>query len=317
MRGSMPVLDFKEIPSAAAGAARDQFELFAREFLDLVGFRIIEGPDRGADAGRDLVVEEIRTGVAGETRLKWLVSCKHKAHSGNAVTPEDERDIHDRVRTHGCRGFLGFYSTVPSSGLATKLNASDLNFEVQVFDQERIEKSLLTTDGLPLARRFFPLSIERWQREHPSPAKIFSQDPELSCFYCKKTLLHPKPHGIVVIWHTIREKDKPRRIEHVYWCCKGQCDRALRSRFMQRGLIDGWEDIPDLIAPIAYIRLIMATINQLHDRATYSEEALKNEKAFLLNLFPLISRDMTTDERKRIAELAVIPNYLGGWGYED
>src|SRR6516165_8476247 len=50
----------------AEGAARDLFELFAREFLELMGFRTIVGPDRGADGRRDLIVEELRTGIAGE-----------------------------------------------------------------------------------------------------------------------------------------------------------------------------------------------------------------------------------------------------------
>ena len=151
----MPILDFKEIPVATGGATRDQFELFAREFLDSIGFKIVTGPDRGADAGRDLVVEEIRAGVAGETRVRWLVSCKHKAHSGDSVTPDDERDIHDRVRTHNCTGFLAFYSTVPSSGLATKLNARDPAFEVLVYDQEKIERELLTPRGCLLQKDFF------------------------------------------------------------------------------------------------------------------------------------------------------------------
>ena len=35
----MPVFDFKEIPTAASGASRDQFELFAREFLEFMGLR--------------------------------------------------------------------------------------------------------------------------------------------------------------------------------------------------------------------------------------------------------------------------------------
>src|SRR5205823_3247505 len=146
------------------------------------------------DAGRDLIVEEVRTGVAGETRVRWLVSCKHKAHSGGSVTPEDEQDIHDRVRTHKCAGFLAFYSTVPSSGLAAKLNASDLSFEVQIFDHEKIEKHLLTPSGIALAKRFFPASLAAWQKEHPGVAKIFDDEPVLSCWYCKKSLLHPKPH---------------------------------------------------------------------------------------------------------------------------
>jgi hypothetical protein len=310
----MPILDFREIPSAAGGAARDRFELFAREFLESVGFRIVVGPDRGPDAGRDLVVEEVRTGIAGETRVKWLVSCKHKAHSGNSVTPEDEQDIHDRVRTHKCTGFLGFYSTVPSSGLATKLNAPDLPFEVQVFDHERIEKQLLTPSGAALAKRFFPASFATWQKEHPSPAKIFDDKPALPCHYCKKDLLHPKPRGIVVIWSSYKEETK--QTEHFYWCCQGQCDRTLQARYRRKGIIDGWDDIPDIIIPIAYVRWVTVTLNQLHRGDQWSKEAFENMKTFLLNLFPLVARDMTDAERKRISDLGVIPHYLGGWGYE-
>jgi HJR/Mrr/RecB family endonuclease len=58
-------LDFREIPSAQSGADRDQFELFAREFLVQEGFRIVEGPDRGPDKGRDLIAEERRERPGG------------------------------------------------------------------------------------------------------------------------------------------------------------------------------------------------------------------------------------------------------------
>ena len=61
----MPSLDFTELAIATAGPQRDLFELFARDFLEYAGFRILVGPDRGADAGRDLVVEETRTGPVG------------------------------------------------------------------------------------------------------------------------------------------------------------------------------------------------------------------------------------------------------------
>ena len=122
-----------------------------------------------------------------------LVSCKHKAHSGAAVSPDDESDIHDRVPTHGCNGFLGFYSTVPSAVLAAKLNASGLPFEVQVFDAEKIERQLLSSSqGAELAKRFFP----------------FSEEPELSCAYCGTSLLEPKPHGIVAVWTTTPRNDR-------------------------------------------------------------------------------------------------------------
>jgi len=315
----MPVIDFKEIAVATSGAQRDQFELFAREFLDGQGFKIVIGPDRGPDAGRDLVVEEIRTGIAGETRLKWLVSCKHKAHSGASVTPEDEADIHDRVRTHGCQGFLAFYSTVPSSGLAAKLNAQGLQFEVQIYDSEKIEKHLLSTpNGIQLGQRFFPQSIVRWKAEHPSPAKIFTEEPKLSCIYCGKSLLAPEPRGIVVVWTTLRSDREPHQThtEHLYWCCKGACDKALQARHRPKGLTDGWEDIPDLIIPIMYIRWVMVMLNELHGGMTYSKDAFANSKQLLLNLFPLVSRHMTDADKERVKQLTIIPNYLGGLDYE-
>ena len=106
----MSILDFKEIPEAhIASGLQDTFELFARDFLKFVGYKIITDPDRGADGGVDLIVEESRTGVGGETIIRWLVSCKHKAFSGNSVNPGDDANIRDRVEANECQGFIGFY----------------------------------------------------------------------------------------------------------------------------------------------------------------------------------------------------------------
>ena len=316
----MPILDFEEIPIPTGGAARDQFELFAREFLEFVGFKVIVGPNRGPDGGRDMVVQETRTGVAGETLVKWLVSCKHKAHSGTSVTPKDESDIRDRVSTHDCQGFLGFYSTILSSGLAAKFNRSVPPFEVQIYDPEKIEKQCLaSSSGLALAKRFFPESLDRWQNNHPAPAKIFREEPALFCWYCRKSLLLPEPHGIVVVWTFLSKEGQAKRehTEHVYWCCKGQCDKVLQAQYRRKDLIDGWEDIPDLLMPAAYIRWVMEMFNEFHRGMTYSTDALTNSKKLLLNLFPFICRGMTEEEKERIKSLTMIPARLGGWGYED
>ena len=94
----MSAIDFKEIPEAhLGGGLQDTFELFARDFLSHLGYTVVEDPSRGADGGRDLVVIEHRSGVGGETTVRWLVSCKHKAHSGSSVTPQDEANIRDRI----------------------------------------------------------------------------------------------------------------------------------------------------------------------------------------------------------------------------
>ncbi|MCR9234346.1 MAG: HsdR family type I site-specific deoxyribonuclease [bacterium] len=158
----MPILDFTEIASGnVANGQQDEFELFARDFFEHLGYQIVNGPDRGPDDGRDLVISETRTGIGGATTVRWLVSCKHQAHSGKAVGVDVEQDITDRLVTHNCQGFIGFYSTLPSAGLARKLDAFDKS-EVQIFDRAKIENTLLGDQDNMLAMRYFPNSSQGW-----------------------------------------------------------------------------------------------------------------------------------------------------------
>lgn len=159
----MPALDFKEIAPAHQGSERDQFELFARDVLKAYGFLIVRDPDRGPDAGRDIIVRDTRVGLAGITTVDFLVSCKHKAHSGSAVSESDEQNIRDKMGTHGCTGFIAFYSTVPSSTLGTHLTELKKISEVQIFDPEKIETFLLSSpQGRVVAARYFPVSFPKW-----------------------------------------------------------------------------------------------------------------------------------------------------------
>ena len=137
------ILDFKEIPEAhIAGGKQDTFEMFARDFFEELGFNIIEGPDRGADGGRDLIIEEERNGLLGKTNIRWLVSCKHKAHSGRSVTDKDDSNIKDRMERNKAGGFIGFYSTLPSSSLQKTIQNS-LEEKGKIFDREKIEKIII------------------------------------------------------------------------------------------------------------------------------------------------------------------------------
>src|SRR5450755_3978449 len=117
----MPILNYTEIPEAHKGSGlQDTFEQFAGEFLELLGIHLVERPSRGADSGKDLIAEDVRKGRLGKSSIRYLVSCKHKAFSGSAVSPTDEQDIADRVKRNGCNGFLGIYSTIPTSNLQDK-----------------------------------------------------------------------------------------------------------------------------------------------------------------------------------------------------
>src|ERR1043165_3501224 len=113
----MSIVDFTEIPKAQPPSTNQEgFELFARDFLEALGFKVEEGPDRGADEGRDLIVSE--SSSISMTDKRWVVSIKHKAHSNKAVSKNDEVDILGRVRFFNTHGFMAFYSTIPSSGLS-------------------------------------------------------------------------------------------------------------------------------------------------------------------------------------------------------
>jgi len=174
------IIDFTEITAAnSSDGMQDTFEVFSRDFLKYIGYQILNGPNRGPDRGKDLTALEKRIGVGGETIINWLVSCKHNAHSGKSVTPKDEINIKERLELHNCDGFIGMYSTIPSSGLSEILTGVSKSHEVRVFDWGEIESLLLkTTDGIQLAKRYFPNSIKQWKQNNnfltPSNKTIIS-----------------------------------------------------------------------------------------------------------------------------------------------
>jgi len=310
----MPILNFKEIPEAhKSSGLQDTFELFARDFLSFMGYTIITEPDRGADGGVDLIIEEKRIGIGGATIIRWLVSCKHQAFSGKSVSPTVENNIRDRVETHNCNGFIGFYSTLPSSGLSTNLEGMKDKFEYQIFDKEKIEKELLhSSDGLQVAERYFPKSLGEWKTENPKPAKLFIDNPSLKCQVCDKELLTNDYGNLISIWKKV-DDNGIEHIEHIFWTCKGYCDDTISST-IDNDLINGWEDISDVMIPTTFIRWIMSTLNEHRNGVIYSDKAFENLKEFILQIFPHISRELTTKEKERLSSLSMIPSYLGGLG---
>lgn len=312
----MPVIDFKEIiESHISSGLQDTFELFARDVLESLGYKIITQPNRGADGGKDIIVEEKRTGIGGETKVKWLVSCKHKAHSGFSVSPSVEMNIRDRVESNGCSGFIGFYSTLPSSGLNNNFNGLKDKFEIQIFDKERIEKELLSSSGgIKIAERYFPTSFKNWRNNDSEPIKMFSDNPSLKCEYCGKELLGETPSGNIVKLFKPISIDNSKTYQDIYWCCKGHCDRKLKQERCHTNLIDSWEDITDILIPHVYLKWIMALFNNLYSGQVYKKDIFNKQKIFIIALFPYISRELSKEQKKRFKTLSWLPDYLGGFG---
>lgn len=301
------ILDFKEIPQAnLATGLQDTFELFSRDFLEILGYEIIQHPDRGADGKKDLIVQEARPGLSGVTHIKWLVSCKHNAHSGKSVSDIDEPNILDRVSVHQCDGFIGFYSTLPATSLGTNFNALKNKIQIQSFDREQIEKILLETpQGLKLASRYFPVSFENFKIENPKPAKIFHEELSINCEYCDKNLLDDKS-GILVLLRQRSDMDaevyKRKPYSDAYFSCKGRCDNILKNKYFQNEIyIDEWTDITDFLSPTGYIKKVMAWFNSLnYQDEKVDRRAFEKVKKVFLNAFPHISREQTTAEKEKI-----------------
>lgn len=226
----MAALDLKEISPAHVGLERDQFEMFARDFLLAQGFMIISDPDRGPDGGRDLIAKEERLGPGGKNTINWLVSCKHKAHSGSSVSPGDDTNIRDRLETHNCQGFIAFYSTIPSSGLAQTLTALRPKYEYIQYDCEAIERQLLHDSiGRSLAARYTPISFNKWmvasQMVH-APALINDPQKSLNRFFLRTPHLSLKDASIesaarnVPLFIVIYDPEHPShsRIEYSLGC---------------------------------------------------------------------------------------------------
>ena len=71
--------DFKSIDAS-------RFEALVSHLLESLGYRILERPAIGPDAGRDILVERTIKDLMLEKTEKVVVQCKHYIRGGRAVS---------------------------------------------------------------------------------------------------------------------------------------------------------------------------------------------------------------------------------------
>lgn len=148
-------IDFRELP-----ADGNDFELLVRELLYSKGLEVYWS-GKGADGGKDLLcVEKQPSCVKGSSR-RWLVQCKHNAHSGRAVGPADLESIVDACAEHNASGYLLACSTYPSSALVRRLEEIENSKGIltQFWDFRTLERELLQPENWGTASMFFPRSL--------------------------------------------------------------------------------------------------------------------------------------------------------------
>lgn len=301
------MIDFREIPYND-----DTWELFARDFLLQLGFFIETSPDRGADGGKDMLVTEEVKGKLHSYRFRWLVSCKHFATSGNAVNENDhEKNILERVKSFKADGFIGFYSTVPSAGLNTRLAQLKAEKEIKdyrIFDHKLIENYMISLGFSRIMFRYLPQNYKKIRPLH----KLIDEYVPITCDCCGKDLLEALYHedylGLVAQVQQSGE-DGCTNVIDTYFACKGKCDKTLETRYWEQyKAIAAWKDLSDIAMPNEFLRWIMATINQLHDKNfSYSEAAIKKEKTLIIALSQGIFREVAEEERERMKDLMALP----------
>ena len=288
----------------------EKWELFARDFFETLGYTIENPPDRGADDGKDLIISESIKGRFSSYKFRWLVSCKNFIQSGSSVSENtDEQNILERCQGFHADGFIGFYSTIASSGLNRRLQQlkehNNLK-DYKIFDGQYIE-SIIANYGLTnLLLRYFPESYKQIRPLH----KICNEFLELKCDCCGRDLFADVEKGIesaVVADAEKIENDKTIIVDS-YVACKGECDRKLEQCCRQYGCFTGWRDLTDLANPIQYLHYTMCLINQLHKKNEYeyTDTALKKQKRLLMTMAQKVYHEVTEKERQEFSEMQQI-----------
>ena len=297
------MIDFKEIDSG------ENWELFARDFLSELGLTIESDPDRGPDGGKDLLVLDKLQGYLGKYSFRWLISCKHFAKSGKAVGVDDETNILDRMKAVNAEGFLGFYSTLTSSGLNDRLRSLHQNAEIKdykIYDNKIIENYLIRKGYSHLVLRYFPQSYINIKPLH----FIADEYIPLKCKKCSKDLLEAiyseeQYNGnISMVTKLQRTKSVIKVVEEVYWACKDDCDRTININLGNNGYSTSWEDIGDLAIPSFFLKWIFGLLNNLRDnRIKYTDQAFEQLKHFIFAMSQRVLRESTEKEKKRVIDL--------------
>lgn len=175
------MLDFRELSQDGTDLERLTREIFVNEGYE------VHWTGKGTDGGRDLIVVEKVKGPLSDFERKWLIQCKHKAHSGQSIGKSEANSLITDCERINATGYLMVCTTALSSGLiqAYKEISDKRELKIQYWDEVRLEDRLLKPCNFHLIHQFFPKSSNRvgW--------KIYNSDsPSFWAAHYKNTFLY-------------------------------------------------------------------------------------------------------------------------------
>lgn len=297
------MIDFTEILDG------DAWEAFCRDYLIALGLVVEIPPARGPDGGCDLLVREQLKGALASRPFTWLVSCKHFAVGGKAVGNSDEVNIVDRLKQHRADGFIGFYSTVASASLVTKLKdfRSDGSINAfEIYDRTRIESGFHDVGLSGVLLQHLPISHTSLRPIHP----LLGKYEPLPCEICRRDLLKSSLTGDTmgnIVFATRSDGNNASVVESVHLVCKAACDLTLQDTLGRIGLVTAWDDIFDYTNPLIFMRRMTGYINQMRTRpASYSKAAHDRLIDFYITVSQRTLRQSNAEDRQALRNVMEI-----------
>src|ERR1051326_8757655 len=158
-------LDFTELSEDGS-----EFESMVQELLQHMGFHA-ERTGVGPDYGVDIIAEETLLDRMGEKQVRrYVVQCKHYAHSKKVVGLSHVTDILDTLIHYKANGYLLVTSTDITSSLRErilKIREAQPSYSLQVWDYKTLEQRL---NNYPvLVSKYFPLRFRQVKIAIPEP----------------------------------------------------------------------------------------------------------------------------------------------------
>ncbi|MCZ0952174.1 MAG: hypothetical protein OXQ89_22850 [Rhodospirillaceae bacterium] len=285
----------------------DDWELFCRDYLVAHNLVVEVPPGRGADDGRDLLVREQLRGTLTTRSFTWLVSCKHYAASAKSVGVGDENNITDRMAHHEADGFIGFYSTIASSPLVTRLKELRDQGKIaafEIYDAARIEAGFHDIGLSGVLLQHLPASHTSLRPIHPLLGKYVP----LNCDVCGEDLLRLSTRNDKLSLISFAHLDDI--VHDVHFVCKGQCDDRIAARIHNRGLVQGWDDIDDYCNPLIFFRRLtghMAGLRSNPDK--YTDHAHARMVELFLAVSQRVLRQTNEEDRKEYFDVREVEEH--------
>ncbi|MDD9267864.1 restriction endonuclease [Paenibacillus sp. GCM10023248] len=190
------MLNFKELAKDGNDLERLTREVFHRE-----GFEV-HWTGKGPDGGRDLIVIEKVQGPLSKFERKWLVQCKHNAHSGRSIGKEEANSLITDCERISADGYLLVCTTSLSSGLilAYEELKNSRKLKIDYWDEVKLEDRLFTPTNFQLINQFFPKSSEKvgWKIYNTNSPSFWAAHYKNSFIYLSARLNMHFP-GLVIV----------------------------------------------------------------------------------------------------------------------